>query len=589
MLHVPDPSFDPAFSLETPVRHDEPVLDWLAASHAAPGRFYAALDHRARALGVSTAKSEPGRGVDLYYDLVARHLDLGRRALQCYARTALAGLGQWTALSFDDLHARCSFRAAWWASQGIGPGAVVCIVLPFGVEFSVSLLAALRLGAVVSWLEPHGADFVLQRLTRLDPAHIATEPFIARQLGPFAERALPGDELAPLPETYSYTYAVGDVCLQLFSPLSTPSGAPVPVAAGAVYAGALRDALTCLALRPGDQLAAPGFHPLQHQPALAFAAWIVSAGYLHISEADAVHDPTLLDASPVRTLGLTPQVRDAYLRARRGHRPPWDHVVRNPEAPCDWEAWRAFVHGCELGDAAFSNLVVDAASAGALLSSVRRRGTQYLAQLQDVIPAPGRPWQLLDFTRSGQPAAADAGVYAPVVAAAPGKKPAPVEPRYLVLARRRAEYLYGGTQEPRRCGRVYPVDDVLAVVARADFLDGAAVVPVMSGGSASEARFVLIGFTGDEPLADFDAAMQPRCATLRGMLAAALGADLVPDRIELFPLYARGASAADQDWVQAQYLGGVLFRKAQSPVFRRLGALRRSIRAATAAKESPWP
>jgi AMP-binding enzyme len=590
---VADPSFAPAFALETPALHGEVVLDWVAHSQDSSSHFLVALERRAHELGVAPPKTDPEIGTDLYYDLVARHLGGGRRALRYYARAALSGAGHWENLTFDDLHARCTYRASWWAAQGIGPGALICVVLPFGPELAISLLAGLRLGAVVSWLEPQGPDFVTSRLAALAPKHLATEPFFARQLGPFADIALPPDALAPLPETYSYTYGPGEVCMQLFSPLRSPPGAAVPVTADATYFGALRDGLACLALRPGDHLAAPGFHALQHQPAMLFAAWILGAAYTHISEQDAVREPALLDATPLRTMGLTPRVRDAYLQARRGHRPPWAHVVRNPEEPCDWEAWRAFLEGCDLGEVPISSLVLEAAAAGALLSSARRPGKPYLAHLQDVVPAPGRPWQLLDFTRSGQPAAADAGVYARVAA---GKKPKPIEPLYLVLARRRAEYLYGGTLEPRRCGRVFPVDEVLAVVARAAFLDGAAVVPVVSGGSASEARFVLVGFTGDEPRDAFDAAREPRCAELRRLVAGALGAELIPDRIELFPLYARRLAAKiDLDWSQAQYLGGHLFRKARAPIFQRLVALRRSVRSAAPAApaappvEATWP
>jgi len=570
------------------------VLDWVAESQGAPARFLAALEQLAHELGVAPAKSDPETGTDLYHDLVARHLDRGRLALRWFARASLSGAGHWHDLSFDELHARCTYRASWWAAQGIGPGALLCVVLPFGVEFVVSLLAGLRLGAVVSWLEPQGPDFVTNRLATLAPQHLATEPFIARQLGPFADIVLPPDALAPLPESYSHTYGPGEVCLQLCSPLRSPGDSAVPVTAEAAYFGALRDGLACLALRPGDLLAAPGFHALQHHPAMLFAAWIIGAAYTHISEQDAVRDPALLDVTPLRTMGLTPRVRDAYLETRRGHRPPWAHVVRNPEEPCDWEAWRAFLEGCDLGEVPISNLVMDAAAAGALLSSARRPGKHFLAHLQSVVPAPGRPWQLLDFTRSGQPSAADAGVYAPVDG---GKKPKPLEPQYLVLARRGAEYLYGGTLEPRRCGRLFPVDEVLAVVARAAFLDGAAVVPVVSGGAASEARFVLVGFTGDEPSAAFDAARKARCAELRRLVAAALGAELVPDRIELFPLYARRIDGnVDLEWSQAQYLGGLLFRKARAPIFQRLVALRRSMRAAVAtspsvapAQEATWP
>lgn len=588
---MPTSPFEPAFSLETPVVHGRPVLGWVAESQRDPARFLAALEGQARALGVAPSKRAGAGGTDLYHDLVARHLGAGRRALRCYTRAALSGVGHWDELSFDEIHARCTYRASWWATQGVSPGAALCVILPFGVELVVSVLAGLRLGAVVSWLEPRGPDFVANRLAALEPQLIATEPFLAGGLGAFADRVLPPDALAPLPETYSHTYGRGEVCLQLFSPLRAPAIAAVPVTADDVYLGALRDGLACLALRPGDLLAMPGFHALQHQPSMLFAAWVLGAGYVHLEERDAARDPGLLDEVPLRTLGLTPRVRDAYLATRRGHRPSWAHVVRNPEERCDWEAWRDFLDGCDLDEVVCSNLVVDAAAGGALLSSARRPGKRFLAHVQEVVPAPGRPWQLLDFTRSGQPSAADAGVYAPVTNE---PKPKALEPRYLVLARRGDEYLYGGTLEPRRAGRLFPVDEVLEVAARVPSLDGAAMVPVASGGAASETRFVLIGFTGDEPSAVFDAKLDARRADLCRILAGALGPDAVPDRVELYPLYARRVEdAVDVEWCQAQYLGGLLFRKSRAPTFQRLGALRSSVRAAASTPALPtegtWP
>jgi hypothetical protein len=575
------PNFAPAFALATPIVHGRAALDWLAASQSSTAAtFLVALEAHASELGVAPAKTTPAAGADLYHDLIARHLGRGWRALQCYTRAALSGGGRWSDLTFEDLHARCTHRAAWWAAQGIQSSSSICVVFPVGVEFAVSLLAALRLGALVSWIDPQGADFVANRLAELAPDHIATSPFHATRLGVFAKLAIPPDALVPLPETYSHTYTADEPCLQLCSPLHAP-GTAVALAGPAAYAGALRDALACLALRPGDQLAAPGFHAMQHQPALLFAAWIVGAAYVHVDEADVVREPALLDR-PLRAVGITPRVRDAYLSARRGHRPPWAHMFRNPEAACDWEAWRALFDACDLPDTPVSNLVVDAASGGALLGSPRRPAHAALACLQNVVPAPGRPWQLLDFTRSGQPATADAGVYAPL---GEGDKPKAIAPQYVIIARRGNEWLYGGTLEPRRCGRLYPADQVLSVVAGAGWLDGAAIAAVISGGSASEARFVLIGFTGDEPRAAFDAARERRAGELCARIAGALGDDAAPDAVVLFPLYARRTKGAiDPAWAQAQYLGGALFRKTSTPVFPRLAALRRAVRAASSSK-----
>lgn len=570
-----DRSIATAFKLEVDPGDPSLPLDWLRSSYADPIGFSQALELRRRARGGPAAKSAHGVGFDVYGDAVTRHLGSHRTALRWYERISRAGSARWRSMTFEELHARCTILASSWRACGVDNGATLCVVLPMGALCAVTLLTALRLGARLSLLEPLGPRYLRRRLAALGPQHIASAPFYRRQLGEFADLILPTEETVRPGPLYSHTYRPGDSCLAAFSPLRDAPSTPVDVTADDVYAGAQRDGLITFALRPGDHLAAPGFHTLQHQPALLLAALVTGATFVHIDEDDVVREPSLMTAAPLRSAGVTAAVRDA-VAARPSGSPTWQHWFRNPEEPTDWLAWRDFVDRCGLGDVPASNVVIDAAAGGSLLWSPRRKSKLQLRYLAEVVPAPGRPWTLLDFTNTGQPAIADVGVFAPAMAG--DVDLVPVEPQHMILAARGAGYLYGGTRTPRRAGRVYPADEVIDAVASAPFLDGATVVAVPAGGATVAHRFVLVGFTGDAPTAGSDAERDE----LARLVAAELGPEFVPDQIVTFPLHARRLAdrgGVDHAWCRAQFLSGLLFRKARTPVFRRLTAARDAVRA----------
>ena len=563
-----------AVSLEPEPGRSAVDVEWLEEGWRDPVALVGALHAWLGGPAAAAFKSVPGKVYDLYHDFVTRHLRAGRTALRWYDRNREHD-GGWSSLSFDALDQRCAMRAASWLEQGVAPGAVVAVMLPLGVESVVSLLAGLRMGACVSLIEPLGPAHVEQRLRALAPLHVASEPFYAPWLGALAGLMLAPDGLtATTIPAASHTYAAADPCAQLFSPLRPPAAQPVPVTAAQAYLGALRDGAITLALRAGDAMAAPGLHREQHQPALLLAALCAGATFVHVPHEDVLRDPALLDASPLRCVGLDAATGEAWLRLRSGKRPRWQHVFRNPEEPTDWEAWHELVEALGLQRTAMSNVVIEAASGGALLSSPRRLGSDHLAALMNVVPAPGQPWTLLDFTGTGQPAVGDAGVFAPM-AGEPGKE-APVDPTYIALARRRGgEYLYGGTIGPRRSGRVYPAEAVLAALEDCPFLRGASMAVVPAGGATLAQRFVLLGFCGHEPDARFEALREPRSEELRRMLIERLGEDCLPDRMELWPLLPRlREGAVDHAWCHTQYASGALFAKARTPVFRRTTELR---------------
>lgn len=571
----------PALALTTPEGRRGPELRWLQRSHADPRGFSSALYELLAAVAEPGPKSGREGPFDLYHDLVVRALGGGRPALRIHDPRA-AGGPRWRVLGYDELHARCSRRAATWVERGVGPGVKICVVQRFDEDGVVSLLSALRLGACVSWLEPSGPDYLARRLTALAPDYIATQRFHLPQLGEPEPPApvLLGEEDGDAAHVGSHAYAADDPCALLFSPLRRPPELPVELRAETCYFGAIRDGALSLALRPDDALAAPGFADTQHQPALLFAALIMGACFVHVDESELVRDPSLLAELPLRSLGVSATVRDALLDTP-GLRLRCAHLFRRLEEPCDWQAWRELVELLGLETTSMSNLLLDAAAGGCLLASPRRPGRQHLAHLMDAAPAPGRAWTLLDFSGGGQPTVADVGVFAALEGIRePGDEGVAMEPMHAVLGRRRGlEFLYGGTVEPRRGGRVYPAQEVLETLADCPFLDGASVVAVAAGGSTLAWRFVLLGFVGAEAEDRFRRLEPPRTDELRRVLETRLCFELLPDAIELLPYHARRRDGeVDHEWCRAQYLGGVLARKLRTPAFLRLSELRRALR-----------
>ena len=154
----------------------------------------------------------------------------------------------------------------------------------------------------------------------------------------------------------------------------------------------------------------------------------------------------------------------------------------------------------------------------------------------------------------------------------------------MVLLASGGGYQYAGTSSPRRDGRAYPTEQVLAVLngllappglqplpALAG-LHGASVVPSVSAGTYSRDLFVLLLFTGATPPPAGESALKQEVERL---LAYELGRDALPDEIEVYPLYPRKAEGViDHAWVRSQYLSGALHRKAKTRAFQLLTALR---------------
>jgi hypothetical protein len=528
---------------------------WLAASWCESAGFWSALASHNASLFSPAAKSHPSSGFDFYHDMVLRH-----RPDSLALRIHEPGRG-WRTLSYGQLDTRSSLLADDWTARGLVSGTAVCILLPLGVDFAVSLVTALRLGLLVSVLPPLGPRWVQTRLAQLQQAKVITTPHYV----PLAPRA----DLVLLAEATqarsgvrrsSHSYPANAPVGALFSEHVDPPEAPQPILAAALYLGALRDSLLLLGLRPGAHVAAPGASFLQHQPALLLSTFLAGATFVHVDLEELRLDPSLITSQPLQSLGISVALRDLLLAAEVAPVRGWAHWFRNPEEAVDAERWRAFIRRLDLENVPTSNLLFDASTGGSVLFSLRRRGRLH----QRVLPAPGRPWSLAAtsgaaFDEPAPDALGDVGLFAP---REPTREP------YFILIRSGNEYLYGGPVGGRFEGRVYPRQEIVKLALSAPGVTHAIVFLDRAANIGRPLR-VLIGFTGAKRSSLDDV------ESLRATIGQALGPELVPDHIELVPAYPRLENGTlDERWCEAQLQSRMFHHKSKRPAFQLLTLLR---------------
>lgn len=533
-------------------------LESTYAPEPASSAFWSALLADA-GLHEGRLKSRPGRRIELYQDAIARHASSGAIAL-----SRLDSRGEFQHLSFADLDAAATACASAWSLAGLEQGDVLALALPMSVDWLIAFAAALRLGLTLSCLSSFGERALCRRLRALKPKRVVFDAAGPPPPAPFAELALSVERFSAGHALPVRAYPPEQAFAKVFSPLRAPLLEPALVSSEAALLAALRDARFGYRLEANAGLAMPGLPFEQHQPAVILATLLAGARFVELPISAAERQPALLAQPFITTLGVSSTLRDACRRAPLPALSALRSWWRSVDEPLDWSAWQEFVGKSGLAQVPSSNLLVDAATGGALLISACRRGVANAF----VVPAPGVPFALSDVV-SGAPTSGPAGIFTV------GAKPDPKNPGWFLLANRASELLYGGTLAPRRAGRVFPDDEVVACVSSLTGVDGACVVPMAAAEPGPRWEFVLVVFAAR-------LAERARGALKRLVEAAIreqLGADFLPDRLLVSPLDAHKKSQKlDLDWCRRQYSAGFLQRKESLPLFRCLSAVRASLR-----------
>jgi hypothetical protein len=541
-----------------------PELSWLEESYENSPTFWREFHQTMSRTGSWPLKSVPLQNYDFFHDLMVRHQSNPTAAFRWYSP-----LQGWSELTYARLSEAALERAAAWASAGVKPGDKICILLQLGVEFAVALLAALKLGGVVSCVPFWGRRLLSLRLKSLAPDHIVGDPLVAAALPQWKDRMLsarvgfsPSRGSEPL---RSYSYASGETVGLLFDPSGDAPQLPVPLAADEAYLWPLREGRLVLGLRPGDKVAFPAADILETQPAVLFSVWMGGATYVHVEWEDLQKNPRLLGEETLHVLGVTVPVRDLLLRSLSGSRPPWRSWFRNPAESAELQAWQEFVDLLPLESASAINLRWRAALGGASLFSVGRIGVAH----GNVSPSAGLPWKLESVSSDHAEPISEYGVLS-IAPIAQGEEEGECVPTGEIIARNRREWMYLGMVFPARAGRSCLSEEVLAALE--SFRWPCSIVAVPSGESTVSVRLVLTVFTGASSSVDKGGATTEICSRIE----KELGREYLPDRIVFLPLLPRRdeAGVIDHGWCRSQFLSGSLMRKAKSPLQRSLTKLR---------------
>lgn len=539
-----------------------PEMKWLLESYKNPADFWEALYRSQKPFLHLPRKSIPFKSYDFYHDVIICNLKNTEPALRWY--DSLIG---WQEISYPDMGKLASRKTSAWIDSGVQPGQKLCIIYPLGLDLIVSLMAAFKLGLIVSLLPPAGSEFLKVRLEILDPDHIDTDDIYFSLVQAWLKRTLTAGQASIKNKAdveRSYAYPSGSVAALCFDPSSKTPHIPKELTSDALYLNPLRDGNFPLGLQPGKTLAAPGFHFLETQPGLVLACLLNGGTYLHIEPDDISEKPDLLLDRPLRAMGVTSRVRNILLEKPVDAGKHWDYWFKNPAESQDIVSWQAFIETLKLKEVLAGNLKWEASLGGCSLFSLK-----YLGQTNvNVLPCAGLSWCLTDVSGSNLETVMDYGILSLAPPGMQGEKAATLN----ILAKDRNEWYFIGSQKPSRAGRFYPFSEVLETLQNLLFGFCSSIVEVPASGSDSVSRFVLLVFLGART--DVDKAAVSK--KIHDRIEITMGKEFLLDGIRYFPLYPKQGpdGTVDHDWCRFQYLTGALFRKSRQEIFTCLTRMR---------------
>lgn len=542
-------------------------LTWLEESYQDPKGFWLTIKQAQDASLPWPGKSSPFEHYDFYHDIIIRNQDNMAPALRCY--DPLAG---WQEISYAELGAIAARKETIWMRSGVQPNQTVCIVLPLGVKYVASFLTAMKIGLIVSCLPPQGKLFLQNRLEALDPDYIVTDDLYVALLPAWHSRILPedtvGEDIHINPE-HSHTYPSGAIFGRCFDPSSETSHLPKELTSDAAYLSPLRDGMLALGLqRPGQILAAPGFHFLETQPGLLLAVLLNGGTYLMIEPDDVAKNPELLNEHSIHTMGVSAQIRDVLLKKPVAFSEPWNFWFRNPAESSDMEQWHSFIQTLGLKEVFCGNVKWDAASGGCSLFSVKRKGQAHF----NVLPSAGIPWCLTDLAGGEHESLAGCGLFSTcIIGKGNGEKTTTAS----ILAKNKSSWLFVGSRMSGKAGRHYPQAEIQEAMRILPYGSQCTIVEVPLVETGSGSAFDLLVFTGG--ITEDRSARATK--EMMHVIEREMGKEFLPDRIHFFPLCPRRDADGNVDhaWCQDQYLTGGLMRKSQDETYRCLAQLRKCL------------
>ncbi|MDX8431344.1 MAG: hypothetical protein SNF33_06040 [Candidatus Algichlamydia australiensis] len=519
------------------------ILSWIESSQKEPEKFYEELlGYCQKKLALSLDK------YDFYQSAVLQHL--GKNATALSIMNANGVYEEW---SYEKLHLAVNYQVNRWRALGLSTGQCVAIVAPVSPHYFVAYLTALRLGLSIAYF-PLNDPFlskavILQKLMELKPFAVIT-----------SEEDFPKDpsyetiELLELPEsknnyTPTSTNYSPETTTQIFiGTYSKTFLTLTPLSAKNLYFAVLRDAVALLGLVPGSTLAYPLGSSLYHPNILN--TLFLGARFLHVDSGFLKKNPQCMAKEKVHVFGLS---KAAMTLWEETPGVPSSSLKLIYKSPFDQRCFtfKAFAVVNKIEKVSSANLLIDNSAGGVTLFSKLSLDFPELFMLPNI----GLSWELSDLKKKEKKSLRNFGSFSVSGMMTP-----------LLLVKNDQGYILSDSQVPSRDGKPFPVEKIESAISSIPVIESASLFHAVKGGTIANRVYVLLVFTYERGPSLEEA--------IHNTILDQVGEAYLPDYIEYYPLHPKTqAGQVDKNWCKEQYATGLLDKKSNIEIYKKLSQL----------------
>lgn len=541
--------------------------EWIEESYRDTTSFWVDLFNLHKGSHRVPIQSELGRQYDFYHDCILRHLSANEVALTTIDQQQQSK--NWT---YKQLHRCVNFNLGKWLKTDIQAGQTIAILLPTGIEYTIALLCALRLGLRLLILPPDlhflGPVQIENWIKELQPNYIVAQDGISlnvKEPSPLSIDVKGEDDEDQLPPSYPYEAAAKiQLTLTLFrqSPFIF-----VPIDAESLYLHSIREGLLTLNLRENGTWASPLSCEIAMEPAATLSTFLAGARRILVSNEDLRRNPQLLKDEKIQLLAISSSLQQLWTETpamptrslKACFRTSWS---LNPRA------WKTFVQQNKLEKIPSFHSFFDNSRGGCEIF------TRPILDEYDLFfrPSLGSSWSLNNIDALEVPSTNGMGIFT----IRTGNKQNNEHYGNIQLSYVDQRFYFFGVHKPSKEGMTFPLEAIEKLVAELPFVETAMVYPVLRFTSPLDRLFLLLVFVNPMKKTIEEDEKKQWTNEIEQHLQKYLGKNFLPDRIEYYPLYPKmGASGIDRYWCMNHYDKGLFAKKMGTTLYPILHQLKK--------------
>jgi hypothetical protein len=496
-----------------------------------------------------SSKSVHGDSYNLYHDFISRFIHNEDAGIIFQGS---AGVEKYTPYQIDLM---VETLCCAWINQSVISGKVILIVMDTTLRRYVSILAALRLGLVISLLDSKAPFVIQEAISILNPDFISIESKLVDSA--FAERVLKisgNFELTTIPIE---SYSLGSPLFYLFYSFSPRESSIKVISVERFFSGVIRDAHFILDLKPGYTLCTGDIEKSLASPLLEMACLFAGAK-LHLIELDwLVNHPYCVFESQAQVVSISARLRDLLLKNSKAVVSPSriQRWFRSANEALNFTDWQALINQYELENVPHADIFFNAALGGIIACS------DWKTNIFDLMLSPvvGQAWYKGDIANPTIETMQEFGRYCLKV-----DERLDITP--IVISQHQSKIKYLGFYPPGRQGLTYPTQLVLDAIKIETAWHVCVEVPL--GVGENRVQYILLAFCDDRSSDE-----------LRVIIEKKIGGEAMPDKIVNMDYIPRLISTGTPNiaWCQQMFIGGEFQRRLNHPFYQLINKLRKEI------------